>query len=123
MATTEKQFRDAYSSKGDLLEEMLGLKPIEELCELYDDETFIAKGQGKTDRFYGAITGKGQSPSSEKDSKKTTYVALWAIRRNGEEIAPKTVVDPKDFGDEFDRLLKIGAIGLEPQEIKTTSGS
>ena len=112
MATTEKQLREAYGSKGALLEEMLIIKPIEELCELYDDETFIAKGQGKTDRFYQVITG--QSPSPEKDSKKTTYIALWAIRRNGEEIAPKTAVDPKDFGDDFDRLLKIGAVGLEP---------
>ena len=58
MATTEKQLREAYSSKGDLLEEMLDLKSIEELCGLYDDETFIAKGQGKTDRFYGAKIGR-----------------------------------------------------------------
>jgi len=43
MSVTEKQLKDAYESKQELLDEMLEIKPIEELCELYDDESFVAK--------------------------------------------------------------------------------
>ena len=103
---TEKQLRDAYGSKTELLEEMIAIKPIEELCELYNNEEFVKGGAGKTNRFYEAITEKGQSPLSKK-----TYIALWNIRSSGEIIEANSEVFPDELGDDFERLLEIGAIG------------
>lgn len=103
---TENGLKQAYKNKPELLEEMISIKPIEELVILFDDENFVAKGQGKTDRFYEAVTGKEQSPPSEK-----VYIALWDIRSGGEIIEANSEVSPEEFGDDFERLLKIGAIG------------
>jgi len=121
MAVTEKALRDAYKSKPELLEEMLVIKGIEELCYLYDNPEYVTGGAGKTNRFYEKVTGKTidtsnnttNSPNTEENSseKKVVYIAVWEILCGGTRYKANSQVEPQDFGNDFERLLEIGAIG------------
>ncbi|MGL4676461.1 MAG: hypothetical protein ACRCWI_02190 [Brevinema sp.] len=109
---TENGLRQAYKNKPEALEEMLKIKPIEELCTLFDDENFVEKGAGKTERFYEAITNKeisSDNKNEEKTKSKKTYVALYPIRCNGELIEPNEEVTEEEL--DLQRLINIGAVG------------
>lgn len=108
---TEAGLRSGYKNTPELLEEMLEVKTMEELCTLFDDESFVEKGKGKQKRFYEAITGKSLNNSSEDNGDKKTYVAIYPILCNGEMIEANSVVTDEELGSDLERLINIGAVG------------
>lgn len=112
---TEAGMRSVYKNKPEMLDEMLKVKSMEELCSLFDDENFVEKGAGKTERFYEAIIGKSTNQNTDTESTQTSqevgYITLHPIRHSGEYFESGVEVSEEDFGDDFERLLKVGAIG------------
>lgn len=131
---TYEQLENNYKTKKEKLDAMLERKTKEEILALYEDESFCEPGQGKTDRFFEAFmkafgtdnnldennTPEGQQPQNNaedspeekapEEDKAKGYTAAWTIRCGEKVWTAGQRVSAEEFGEDFKRLLEIGAL-------------